>query len=251
MVIDRNGDAPLFKQLKNILIHQIQDGEYSQGDLLPSETELIDQYSLSRTTIRRAIQALVQENYAYTVHGKGTFVTEAGLTQYLNNLTSFSQGVTERNMLPTRRILSLERTRPDKHLATRLHISPSETVIHISRLLLADGEPVSLGKTYISLSSIAPHQDMFTEKLLERCGLYAALENLGIHLTGGEQVVSAVAADKEQADLLAVEPGSPLLFSERISFTGDRIPIEYTEMWSRADKTRWRIALGPYTSSVP
>nr|MBN1228648.1 GntR family transcriptional regulator [Anaerolineae bacterium] len=248
MFIERNGDIPLFKQLKNILTRQIQDGEYTPGDLLPSETELIDQYSLSRTTVRRAIQSLVQESFAYTVHGKGTFVAETGLTQYLNNLTSFSQGVQERNMVPSRRILSLDRVQPDKHLATQLRIPPSETVIYLVRLLFADGEPVSLGKTYISLSSIAPYQDSITRVRLEECGLYTLLEEMGIQLSGGEQVVSAAAATSEQANLLDVEPDSPLLFSERISFKQGRIPVEFTEMWSRADKTRWRIALGPYPS---
>jgi len=248
MVLDRNKDISLFGQLKNILIKQIDEAEYQPGDMLPSETELITKYSISRTTARKAAQALVQEGFAYTVHGKGTFVIETGLTQYLNNLTSFSHDVKQRGMTPGRKILSLERCIPDKKIAAKLRIPPSDEVFRIERLLLADKQPVSIGRSYIPLPSVAPNQGKFSLDVLNDVGLYALLESIGITLSFGEQVVSAVSANSEQALLLNVENNSPLLYSERLSFTDPSIPIEFSEMGGGADKTRWRIVLGPYDS---
>ena len=248
MIIERNGDVSLFKQLKNSLVKQIEEGNYVAGDMLPSEVELIQSYSVSRTTVRRAIQALVHDGIAYTVHGKGTFVAEPGMTQYLNNLTSFSHGVTERGMTPGQKILAFDPIRPTKYLASKLRISPSSILLFVDRLLLADGEPLSRGKTYLSLASIAPYQNEFTLEAFEDKGMYSLLESIGIRLRSGEQVVSAVVADQEMAELLNVPAGAPLLYSERLSKSDGNVPIEYTEMWLRGDKTRWRIALGPYIS---
>jgi GntR family transcriptional regulator len=243
--ISREGKVALFFQLSDALTAQIQAGTYAPGDLLPSENDLIAEYSVSRTTVRRAIQELVSQGLVYTVHGKGTFVAERQLTQHLNRLTSFSHDVAQRGMTPSRRILRLETIQPDQHLAAKLRISPSTTVIYLARLLLADNQPVSVGYTYIPTTIIAPHHGALTEAALGEDGLYPLLKRLGLDLTGGEQIVSASAATAEEARLLEVAPGSPLLSSERLAWTHGTIPVEFTLMKSRSDKARWRIALAP------
>ncbi len=243
--VSREGNTPLFFQLSDALTAQIQAGAYAPGDLLPSENDLIAQYSVSRTTVRRAIQELVNDGLAYTIHGKGTFVAERQLTQHLNRLTSFSHDVAQRGMQPSRRILQVDIQFPDQHLAAQLRISPSTTVIYLARLLLADGEPVSIGHTYLPTTVIAPHQGAFTKAALEQEGLYALLRRLGLELLGGEQIVSASAASAEEAQLLEVPPGSPLLSSERLAWAQRETPVEFTLMKSRSDKARWRIALAP------
>jgi GntR family transcriptional regulator len=244
-VIARERKVALFYRLSDGLSAQIQAGTYAPGDLLPSENDLIAEYSVSRTTVRRAIQELVNNGLAYTIHGKGTFVAERQLTQHLNRLTSFSHDVAQRGMTPSRRILRVETRLPDQHLAARLRISPSTSVIYLSRLLLANGEPVSIGDTYIPATVVAPNQAALTEAALMAEGLYPLLKRLGLDLVGGEQIVSASTATEEEARLLEVAPGSPLLSSERLAWTHRLVPVEFTVMKSRSDKARWRVALAP------
>jgi GntR family transcriptional regulator len=243
--LSREGKVALFFQISDTLTEQIKSGTYAPGDLLPSENDLIAEYSVSRTTVRRAIQELVNHGLAYTIHGKGTFVAERQLTQHLNRLTSFSHDVAQRGMTPSRRILQVSSLQPDQHLAAKLRISPSTTVIYLARLLLADNEPVSVGYTYIPTTVIAPHHSALTEAALAAEGLYPLLRRLGLDLVGGEQIVSASAATPEEATLLEVPPDSPLLSSERLAWTHGLVPVEFTLMKSRSDKARWRIALAP------
>jgi len=245
MRVQRNGASPLFYQLYQRLKQEIEEGNYNPGDLLPSESSLIDQYSVSRTTVRKAVQKLAHEGFVYTVHGKGTYVSDAIITQDLPGLTSFSHDVDRKGMKPGRQVLQLETLVSSKDIASRLQISPSEQVLYVNRLLLADDEPVSLGFTYLPVSAIAPYQDQFTVEILEEKSLYTLMLEIGISLAGGEQLISATVADDEVAQLLNVSPGSALLSGERIALDDEKNPVEFTRILSRPEWQRWRIHLSP------
>ena len=246
MIIERNSDISLYRQLRNALIKKIKEGDYQPGDLLPSEAELIESMAVSRTTVRKAIQSLVQGGYAYTVHGKGTYVGDPHVTQQVNKLTSFSQDIDELGIVSSYRILRLETGEADISLAAKLKIPPSSNVIYIDRLLFAGDEPIALGKARISHPVVAPHADAFTADQLREGGLYDLFNKLGIPLVRGIQNVSATSASEAQAELLQVLPGAPLLYTERLTFTRDDVPLEYVETWSRADKNRLQISLAAF-----
>ncbi len=244
--LEMDGDIPLFKQLRNVIINQINNSVYHPGDLIPSEVELMEKYSVSRTTVRSAIDALVRQGYVYKIHGKGTYLADPQVTQNLNNLTSFSQIFSHLGKEPKGQLLRLETGLPDKHLAAKLHISPTSEVIYLDRLLCADKMPVSYSKTCIAIDIIRPYKDQITAAAIKEHGLYKLLLQLGIKLTGGEHLVSAVSATKELAEMLEIEFADPLLFGELTSYTQSNIPVEYSSIWTRADITRWRIILGPF-----
>lgn len=243
MRLNRSGTSPLFFQLYQHLKQRIEDRHYQPGDLLPSETSLIDQYSVSRTTVRKAVQKLVHEGFVYTVHGKGTFVADALITQDLPSLTSFSHDVDRKGREPGREVLQLETISSSKQIASKLQISPGEEVLHVNRLLFVDQEPVSLGYTYIPVSAIAPYQDEFSSQALENRSLYSLMIEVGISLAGGEQLISATVADDEAAEILDIPPGTALLSGERIAWDDDKNPVEFTNILSRPEWQRWRIHL--------
>jgi GntR family transcriptional regulator len=232
-------------QLKDALAQDIEQGKYQAGDILPSETELIKTWSVSRITVRNAIKKLALEGLVYTVHGRGTFVSEQKITNYLPSLTSLSHDVAKKGMVPGSRVLYLQQIAADKTAAARLHLAPGGRVIYFVRLHLADDKPIAMAYTYLSIAAIVPHQDRFTPETLEKGSFYGLLEEIGVNLSGGIQSISAVGATAEQAGHLQVETGSPLIESERVSFIRDKTPVEFTRMLSRPDLIQWKVLLGP------
>jgi GntR family transcriptional regulator len=237
--------TPVFMELKSFLEEQIAQGVYQPGDLIPSETELMKAWSVSRITVRNAVRQLCSEGLVYTVHGRGTFVAEQKITNYLPSLTSLSADVRKKGMVPSRHVLKLEVIEADKDVATRLHISPGSQVIHFVRITLANKEPIAVAYTYISVPAVVPHQGKFTIETLENSSFYQLLGEIGVHLYGGTQTISASAAGRLEAEALKVNKGYPLIDSERVAFTRERKYVEYTRMLAKPDYIQWKVSLGP------
>lgn len=237
--------TPIFMQLKAYLEKEIAQGVYQPGDMIPSETELMKGWSVSRITVRNAVKQLGSEGLVYTVHGRGTFVAEQKITNFLPKLTSLSQDILKKGMVPGHQILQLETIEADKDTATRLHISPGSQVIHFTRVTLADHKPISVGYTYVPVQAVAPHQNQFTLETLENSSFYQLLAQIGVHLYGGIQTISASGANPLEAEVLGVNEGYPLIDSERVAFTRDREYVEYTRMVAKPEYIQWKISLGP------
>jgi GntR family transcriptional regulator len=237
--------ATIYLQLKDALAQDIAQGKYQPGDILPSETALSKTWSVSRITVRNAIKLLAAEGLVYTLHGRGTFVSEQKITNYLPSLTSMSSDVAKKGMVPGSRVLHLEQIAADKTAAARLHLSPGDPVIYFVRITLADVKPIAMAYTYVSIAAVVPHQNQFTPEALENGSFYGLLEKIGVHLYGGTQSISAAGATPEQAEHLRVEIGSPLIESERVSFAHNKIPVEFTRMLARPDLIQWKVTLGP------
>ena len=237
--------TPIYMQLKEAVAKDIAQGAFQPGDLLPSETEFMKTWSVSRITVRNAIKELSREGLVYTMHGKGTFVAEQKITNYLPSLTSLSHDVASKGLTPGSKVLTLESLEADKEVAAKLHIAPGSPVIHFIRVTMADNEPIAIGYTFISVAAIAPNQNVFTIASLESKSFYGMLNQIGVHLLGGIQSISASAADNDQAVILKVNAGSPLIDSERVAYTYDRVCVEFTKMLARPDRIQWKTTLGP------
>jgi GntR family transcriptional regulator len=172
-------------------------------------------------------------------------VAEQKITNFLPKLTSLSQDILKKGMVPGHQILQLETIEADKDTATRLHISPGSQVIHFVRVTLADQKPISVGYTYVPVYMLVPNQNKFTVETLENTSFYQLLTQIGIHLYGGIQTISASGANPLEANVLNVNEGYPLIDSERVAFTRDRKYVEYTRMLAKPDFIQWKIGLGP------
>src|SRR5438874_10348930 len=124
------------------------------GDSIPSERRLSTDFGVSRLTIRAALDELVREGYLVRRHGSGTFVGQPKIAQQLT-LTSFSEDMRRRGMLPDSRTLSLENVHAGARVGRALNVSPDERVFQITRLRLADGEPMALETLHVPVS-VAP-----------------------------------------------------------------------------------------------
>ncbi len=244
-MIDKSQPMPLYYQVKESLLEKIKSGQFCVGDLVPSETELQENYQVSRITIRRAVQELVSEGYLYTQQGKGTFVSKPKAAQELNMISSWAETVTALGMHPQSRVIHLSEEPAPANVAQMLELPAGEKVFRMERIRYADDEPVCLMTNYL-VPAFVPG---FLSTGLKGESLYEMLER-EYHIVFGraEETVEAKAAKPNEAALLNIKKGAPLLYATRITRdTADR-PVEVVITITRSDRYSYKIRLqGRYT----
>ena len=129
--LDTKNPIPLYHQLKENVIRKIESGEWKQGDLIPSETNFQKAFSISRATVRRAMELLENEGYIRKDRGRGTFVNLNKINDFLPYLKSYTEDMKGRNA--KKKVLTAKYIIPDREIQTKLHILPSEKVLFLRR----------------------------------------------------------------------------------------------------------------------
>jgi GntR family transcriptional regulator len=237
MIVDRQSPLPLYYQLKEALLERIEGGEFVPGSLIPSEKQLEEQYEISRTTVRQALNELVNSGYLYRLQGVGTFVARPKIKHNVQDLLSFTDEMQLRGLKPGSMLLSYGRILPSKVVAARLSLLEGQEVYRIVRLRLADGEPIGMHQSYLPAHK-APN--LTSRKLEDYQSLYQLLlEEYGIDIAEADETLEAVSANEEESRLLEVAEGSPLLLVERVAYSNQAEPIEYVKMVYRADRYKY------------
>lgn len=213
--LDKNSSVPLYRQLSARLASKIQNGEYKTGDKLPSERELSEQLNVSRITARQAIEELLERGLIYRERGRGTFVAEPRMRR-LQGLTSFTEYMLSRGYQPSSRVITQKLVPADEELQQILKIGPEEKALHLVRVRLADGKPVALQSSFIShrLCPGIEQEDFSTQSLFK-----ILREKYYVHPTWTEVEIEALPATNEEARLLKVKPGDPLLVVRGRTYT--------------------------------
>ncbi|MDI6870645.1 MAG: GntR family transcriptional regulator [Bacillota bacterium] len=235
--LNRAAPIPLYYQLKEIIRQAIEEGELKPGSPIMTEEELQARYEVSRTTVRQAIGALVAEGFVRRERGRGTFVSEPKHREVLPRLMSFSEEMTAAGVRHGTRVLEARLAAPPKAIAARLNLGPDEQTLVVKRIRLVDDQPLSIMVSHIPASlGVNPAEDFSGS-------LYRLLEEkYGIMITEAEQQIGAVAADAYAAKVLNVKEGYPLLYIDRVTFSGDR-PIEHVRCLYRADRYEYSTRL--------
>lgn len=231
--ISRSSKVPLYYQLYDLLHEKIKEGVWQPDDMLPTEAELGEQYGLSRVTVRQAFDLLVNQGWVYRRQGQGTFVSRPTFEQNLNRIISFWEDMQLRSLKPGTHVLSSELVPASDDIVDNLQVTPGEELASLTRLRLADDEPLSVEHSLL-VHRFCPgvlEQDYANNSLRQMLA-----EKYNIHLVKARQKIRAVSASKSIAKLLDVDPGSPLLYLERTSYTDEGIPIEYLRIHLRGDR---------------
>lgn len=232
--INRHSKLPLYHQLYEILRGNIMRGEWRPGDMIPPESELIELYQVSRTTVRQVLDMLVNEGLIYRQRGRGSFVAHPTLEQGLVRIVNFTEDMQQRGFRPASKLLSSGLMPAPQDIAEKLHLEPGEELAHLKRLRLADDEPLGIEESYLvhrHCPDILSRSDYATHSLREVLD-----REYGIRWGRARQVIRAVLASPDLARLLSMPSRSALLFIERISYSQQNIPIEFLRTYYRADR---------------
>lgn len=239
-MIDKSQPIPLYYQVKESLLEKIKRRQFNVGDLIPSESELQESYQVSRITIRRAVQELVQEGHLYTQQGKGTFVSKPKASQELNLITSWAETVTALGMHPESKIIHFSEEQASLNIANMLDVPIDEKVLRIERVRFADNEPICIMTNYL----VPEFMPGLLQKGLQGESLYEILERkYNIVLSRAEETVEARAAKTKEAALLNIRRGAPLLYATRVTYDASDRPFEVVISITRADRYSYKIKL--------
>jgi GntR family transcriptional regulator len=212
----------------------------SPGDAIPAERQLSVDLGVSRLTVRAALDDLVREGYLVRRRGAGTFVSEPKVAKGMT-ISSFSDDMRERGMTPGSRTLELRVVPAGARLGRILHVSPSEPVVAVKRLRLADGEPMAVELLHVR-QSLVPG---LTSTDLEENSFYDLLvSRWGVEIVGGTQTVEPTVTNEEESASLGVPLHSPALLFERVTRSAAGDVVEFTSSTYRGDRYRLVSELG-------
>jgi len=232
IIIDFKSKVPLYFQLKEQIKHNILKGEYSEGDLIPSEREFSNNYDLSSTTIRRALNDLVQENFLERKAGKGTFVRRRKVKRDLRKVLGFTKNMTEMGLAPTTKVLSKKVVAANAFARERLGLKKGDTVVRLERLRLADDVPMMLETRYIR-TDLCPD----IEKEALSSSLWRVFEEkYGLKPKRHSQGMKISTVSGRAAANLTLNDNSLVIMIKGVTYVQDNEPIECEESLYRSDK---------------
>lgn len=219
------GGAPLYLQLKRLISEAISSRELQPGEALPPERDLAEKLSISRVTVRKALEGLVESGLLVRRQGAGTFIAER-VEKNFATITSFSEDMLARGRVPHSEWLARSEGQVSPEEAMAFGLSPGTAVYRFTRIRYADD--VSMALEYSTVpASVLPSLDAVGESL------YAALgENRPVRVL---QRLRAILFPADQAELLGIEPGSAGLEIERRGYARDGRTVEFTRSYYRGD----------------
>jgi GntR family transcriptional regulator len=235
-----DGRELLYVRIQRDLRTKIETGQWPIGAKIPPEPELQKAYSASRGTVRRAVDELARQGYVVKRPGKGTFVlsTSPILQKRLGELASFTQQLTARSLTPTTRLLSAVRIRAaevEGRVREAFGLTSEAEVIHIRRLRLGDRVPLAIQSVYL-LPALCP--GILEEDLSQLFRLYET--RYGVRINVADEIIRVGRAAEDEAALLEIAPGDPVVIRDRISLNQDGEPFEVLHSVDRGDRFQYR-----------
>lgn len=228
--LDRTSPVPLYFQLAQHLERAIASGDLGHGSRLDNEIQLAEQLRLSRPTVRRAIQYLVDKGLVVRKRGVGTTVVHAKVKRGIE-LTSLYDDLVRTGQDPTTRVLYNEVEPAPPQAAQALGLPDGTQVVGIRRVRYARDAPIALLQNYLPVT-----MPRIATAALEHDGLYRILEGKGIHLHSAIQTIGARNANAAEARLLDETRRAPLLTMERTAYDDRGEAVEYGTHVYRASR---------------
>ncbi len=224
--------TPMYYRIELDISEQIQRGRLQPGAQLPSEADLAQKYRVSRITAKRALDDLVTQGRAFRQQGRGTFVAHARIRE-TSGFRSFTEDILRRGLIPSSKVLMFKEMAPEPGVQQRLHLGKSERVFLLKRLRLASGEPIAIETAYIN-ARLCPTllQEDFTHE-----SLFAVLMGkYQVIPTWADAEIEASTATGQDAALLKLRAGQPVLVAQRLTFAANYDVIEAVHSIYRGDR---------------
>lgn len=220
-MLDTNAQIPLYMQLKEIIKNKITTGEYAENAKIPPEPELTNTYGISRITVRRAIEDLVEEGYLIKKQGKGTFVSRHKVFRKIEYVTGFTDSCRANGFTPASAVLERKIIPADDALAEKLKLAPGDDVVYTKRKRMANDLPILLENNFFSYERFG---FLMEEELTG--SLYALLKERDIlAVNPGETTLEIVTADDQVSQIMDVPFGTPFFFMETVINDQNQVPI--------------------------
>ncbi|TXK85286.1 GntR family transcriptional regulator [Paenibacillus sp. N3.4] len=234
MDIKKDGVA-LYYTVKEKLHEMIEEGKYMPGQQFPTESDLCEKFSVSRTTIRLALNQLKLEGHIYQVQGKGTFVSLPKVEQSVAPYRSFKEHLKGRGQQIETKVIELTVVSADKRLAKTLNIAEQDAVFRLERIRYADDIPLLFSITYIPWK-VTPGLTK------EECtgSLYALMKDkFSVQLSHCVESMEPILIDEAIGKHLNAPTGAPTFLLNTVTYSTNHTPVEYSHEIFRGDRAKF------------
>ena len=225
---------PLYSQISDDIRNKIYSQELSENQKIPSESELMDKYGVSRGTVKKALKILVDEGVLKQIQGKGTYVSNSKISYALGNgLISFAESLNEQNIEYETKLLELDFRKASKTIARALKINEGDEYLYLKRIRSSNSEKIMLIENRINYKKVQGIENTdFTKD-----SLFKKIEEItGMKISYSESKFAAKIIGDERASLLEVSPKSPVLHLSQIVYLENNEPIEFGNVWLKSEK---------------
>lgn len=238
LTIDSNSFVPYYVQIVDHVRELIKKNKLSEGQTFCSEGEIAQALKISKMPVRQAFQKLRSEGLLVIAKGKRPVVGSGRVPWNFQQLRGFSEEMRRRGLTPSARLLGIGLEDPGLEVAQALKLTPGERIYRAKRLRSVNGEPVAVVTSYLPARIFAA----IDKQDLEKQSLYSIFEHhYKRKLQWAEEVIGAIIAGEEEAEILQTSVGNALLMIRETTYDTQNVAIEYSVSLLRADR---------YTASV-
>lgn len=239
MLNHEKGAPPLYSQLESILKKKIEHGEYSKGDFFPTEKMLMEQYKVSRVTVRQAMAALAQADYIKSTRGIGTEVIYKKIDEHLKSVISFTDEMKQHNITMETSYCTIEKVSPSTQVASALRISKTDRCYCLTRVRCVNGSPLVYTITYLKdIVVLSMDSGSYMESL------YKYLQDAHqIRIEKGRDTLEATLPSKEVQEFLKIEAQMPIFKRVRQTYLPDGEIFEYSLCYYPGNRYKYTVDL--------
>lgn len=231
---------PLYRRIQADLREQVRSGRLDPGSQLETEQELMARYGVSRATVRQALGGLIAEGVLEVRRGLGTFVRSRSVDHALGGFYTFSREIERHGMKPGTQVLSVAVEAASERVAAALGVAPGSRVVALTRLRLADDQPVVTETSWLPAARF-PGLERFD---FDKVRLYDTLvTRYGVRPVRAREAFEPVLLTSAEADQLDRRRGDPALRVERTAYDADGDIVEYCRSTVRSDRYRYSVEL--------
>ena len=234
-MVVRASPIPLYVQIEEELRGMIVSGTLDPMERVPSEAELSRAFSVSRMTARKALDRLVGDGLLFRKAGKGTFVANPKISHGPSQQLSFSAAMRALGLAHSTRVLEAGMVSAPSNVAIALGLPSGAPTVYIRRLRLVAKEPAALHLSYLPAQYAALLDGDLTGSL------YDLMASMGARVEQARDSLEAVAASGDEARLLKVDIGTPMIFVSGVAYSSDLEPLRYSEALYRGDRFRFGV----------
>ncbi len=226
--IDRTGETPVYVQVRDIIKAAIRKNFIGQNDKIPSETVMSREYHISRMTVRHAVRELQREGWVYTKQGKGSYASRRNDTEILFKLDGFSTDMIKQGFTVHSRLLEANKisfSNQNAAVYAGLQEDKEKDLVSVRRIRFVEGKPCSLEHSFLPLPI---GKSLLARDLGGQFSIYRFLEKeKGMKLSWAERMVEPKVIHRNDAQLLGVKRGTPVLFISGTTFSASGKPVEF------------------------
>lgn len=237
--LSKQSVIPLYYQLKEILRYEIVDGKYKPGDMLPSVSEIMDDYNISRHVVNRALSELITEGLVVSRKGVGSFVNHQKLKKKMSIIEGFTSSLVQLGELAHTKVLEKEFVDLPDEVKLKLEVSGNRKGFHLKRLGFVGNEPIAMVVNYYpkEVGEVLAKQELDNISTYEILSRHSELTS-----TTAEKELSVTFASLDQAGLLNVKEGFALVCIKSLTRNQQQHPFDYSEIFYRSDRVEFKFS---------